>query len=158
MMCWLFKFFYRIVPFNFIKAIIINKHFAQCPNCGEVKISDEQIKDDLKKLENSVKQTDLWPGVERGIRIRKKVKKNRAGSFLWRYAAVAGLLLVLVFSFNLLNRKNNFIGEKVKINGKKSEEVVVKFIEIDGKEARGFFYNSDNRDRLIVWAQKNKED
>ena len=157
MRCSFFNLLYRLVPFNFLKVLIMNIHIVKCPLCGDLKNSDELLKNDLKKLEFSVKQTDLWPGIKRGLKDRIKVKENRGGIYLWRYAAAAGLLLVLAFSFNLLNKKNIFTGEKEEINGEKNEEVVVKFIEIDGKEARGFFFNSSNRDRLIVWVQKNKE-
>lgn len=156
MKCRLFNLIYRIVPFNFIKVIVINLHFSKCPFCGDLEISDEQIKTDLEKLKYSVEKFDLWPGIKKEIKSRNEVRKIRPGFLQWGYAAAAGLVLILAFSFNLLNVKGRFFDEKVKDEGS-GEKVVVKFIEIDGKEARGFFFNSGNRDRLIVWAQKNKE-
>jgi hypothetical protein len=168
MKCTLYKLLFRVLPVNAWKVHIMDTHFAMCPYCLEEVETDETAKQLLVSLREAQTLPTVWPSVYGEIEKEKektgevKVKPAKVLTInRWQWAAAVGmvsavLLLLIFFPF--------FIGEKSPDSSESKQkelitenQVVIKSVKIGSEAAKFYVFQSEDPDKLIVWAQKKSE-
>lgn len=168
MKCTLYKFLFRVLPVNAWKVFIMDTHFARCPYCREEVEADETTKQLLVSLQEAQTLPTVWPSVRSEIEMEKEKTgevKARPAKVLtinrWQWAAAVGmvtavLLLLIFFPFSPGEKSLDSSGFKQKELGT-ANQVVIKSVKIGSEAAKFYVFQSEDPDKLIVWAQKKSE-
>lgn len=81
-------------------------------------------------------------------------KPFKLNPFRWSFAlTLAGLFLIILISFTFFFFKEEYSGN----NSNGNKKITIKSVEIEGKEAKKYFFNSENKSRVVIWVQKYSE-
>ncbi len=74
--------------------------------------------------------------------------------FRWSFAlTLAGLFLIILISFTFFFLEEEYSKGKPKGN----RQIKINSVEIDGHEAKKYYFNSENKSRVVIWVQKYAE-
>ena len=95
------------------------------------------------------------------------VKSGKKARYYWfwpAFATAASLLIVVVLFFSFYfnkttNKQDNkkLIAQSLGKEKKQSRKVIIRSVRIENKPAKTFYFQSKNKDRIIVWTQKKEE-
>lgn len=165
MKCTLYKLLFRVLPVNAWKVFIMDTHFARCPYCREEVEADEIAKQLLVSLQEAQTLPTVWPSVRSEIEMEKektrevKVKTAKVLTInRWQWAAAVGMvtavLLLLIF-FPFSPGEKSLDSSEFKQNElDTANQVVIKSVKIGSEAAKFYVFQSEDPDKLIVWAQK----
>ena len=117
---------------------------------------DEQsISDEMRSVSNITRDIDISGNVMRSIKEMENHRRPfKLNPFRWSYAiTLAGLFLILMISFTFFFLEKEYNGNSAKNNKK----ILIRSVEIEGKEAKKYFFNSENENRVVIWVQKYSE-
>ncbi len=151
MRCLLFKILYTLAPLDFFKARIIGGHFTTCPRCAQRQIGEVSLRNALPTLPNDLDDFDVW------LRVRAAIVAGRNKGYGFtrlRLATIgAGVLMAVLILFMPFHkaRLDGPVQEHQML--KKSDQIIIKSVEVDDRPAKTFYFKSQDDDRLIVWVQ-----
>ncbi len=157
MKCKIIRFLYKIVLFNFKRSFFINHFYKGClENYDMNKNEEDKIKMFFKESIPS-DNIDIWKNIRYRI-LQKKVEKRRIPRTKLIFGFATALSIVIAVSFIFLQYSPIQSFKKREIYKKLNEsdkKVLITSLEIDGREAKGIYFFSREKGRVIVWVQKN---
>jgi len=124
---------------------------------GSEKMDEKEIaiSEEFKKISEISEKIDISSSVMKNIREMGDHKKPfRPSPFRWSFAmTLAGLFLIILISFTFFFFEEEYNGNSVNNN----KNIRIKSVEIEGQEAKKYFYNSENKSRVVIWVQKYSE-
>lgn len=122
---------------------------------NKLNMEEQSITDELSSVSNLTRNIDISGNVMKSIKEMEDHKKPlRINPFRWSYAiTLAGLFLVIIVSFTFFFLEKEYNRDSTNGNNK----IMIKSVEIEGKEAKKYFYNSENKNRVVIWVQKYSE-
>jgi len=165
MKCTLYKLLFRVLPVNAWKVFIMDTHFAGCPHCREEVETDETARQAPVSLQEAQALPAVWPSVRGEIEMEKeKTREVRPGKVLtinrWQWAAAVGMVtaVVLLLIFFPFSPGEKPLGSsEFKQNPDIDGQVVIKSVKIGSEAVKFYVFQSEDPDKLIVWAQKKSE-
>lgn len=117
--------------------------------------NERAIAEEFKHISEISKKIDISSSVMKNIREMEEHRKPfKLNPFRWSFAlTMAGLFLIVLISFTFFFFEKEYSGNSK--NGNKN--IRIKSVEIDGQEAKKYFYNSENKSRVVIWVQKYSE-
>ncbi|MDH5468541.1 MAG: hypothetical protein OEY25_14080 [Candidatus Aminicenantes bacterium] len=147
-MCRLYRLLYTLFPVKRFRSLLIEKHFSVCSNCQKETEIESQLRDMLADPDWIAKEVSMWP------QIREKLYSQRKKSFKaektletfffkkWKWAAV-GLILVVATGLILMVQINyQRKSPEAEVFVKETPRVLIKHVEIEGKKARAYIYQT----------------
>ncbi len=123
---------------------------------NELSSEEKFITDEMRAASDISTDIDLSGEIMKNIRAMEKVgdKPSVQNPFRWSFAITfAGLFFIIMISFTFI-----FFNKEFKSNPKENNNrILINSVEIEGREAKKFFYNSGNKNRVVIWAQKYSE-
>ncbi len=121
----------------------------------KLNMEDQSITDEMRSVSNLTRDIDISGNVMKSIKDMEDHKKPyRINPFRWSYAiTLAGLFLIIIISFSFFFLEKEYNGNSANGNNK----IMIRSVEIEGKEAKKYFYNSGNKNRVVIWVQKYSE-
>ncbi|MCK4889531.1 MAG: hypothetical protein KAS21_10855 [Candidatus Aminicenantes bacterium] len=115
----------------------------------------KSIADEMRSVSNLTRDIDISGNVMKSIKDMEDHKKPyKINPFRWSYAiTLAGLFLIIIISFSFFLLEKEYNGNSTNGNNR----IMIKSVEIEGKEAKKYFYNSGNKNRVVIWVQKYSE-
>ena len=124
---------------------------------GSEKMGDKEIAiaEEFKRVSEISEKIDISSSVMKNIREMGDHKKPfKLNPFRWSFAmTLVGLFLIILISFTFFFFQEEYSGNSV--NG--NNAIKINSVEIDGREAKKYFYNSENKSRVVIWVQKYSE-
>ncbi len=156
MKCMIIKFFYRLVFFNFKRSFFLNHFYSDCLEKYDLgSVQEDEVKR-LLKIEDAPVDNEIWMGVRKKILIQNEnLKKIKRKKLKWMIPVTVSIIFVAMVLFIKYSPKTKV--QKINFalstdNGK--EKIEIKTLEIEGKKAKGYYFFSEDRKRLMVWVQK----
>ena len=117
---------------------------------------DEKIiKKEMKAVSEIAAGMDISAGVMKRIGGQEeRLPEKRPARFRWGMAVtLAGLFLLMIVSYSI------FFLEKGPgaFSAEGEKKVRIRSVQIGGKEAKTYFFDSGDKDRVVVWVQKYQE-
>jgi len=113
------------------------------------------IVEEFRKVKEVSEKIDVSASVMHTIReLEKPGKAFKPSPFRWSFAmTLAGLFLIILISFTF------FWFQKEYGNGTPGgvKHIKINSVEIDGKAAKQYHFNSENENRVVIWVQKYSE-
>jgi len=161
--CKLYKFLFRVLPIHAWQVFIMDKHLSVCPHCREGVTADDQVRELLVSPEKAKTLPGLWPYVHTHMeetgdsQSREPGQKRKWGPAIlpgwqWKAAAVGLLLLLVIVFFPFSFEKKQSGSESHQAGIEAEDRVVVKSVKIGSKDAKFYFFESKDPDKVIVWA------
>ena len=121
----------------------------------KLNMEDQSITDEMRSVSNLTRDIDISGKVMKSIKDMEDHKKPyKINPFRWSYAiTLAGLFLIIIISFSFFLLEKEYNGNSTNGNNR----IMIKSVEIEGKEAKKYFYNSGNKNRVVIWVQKYSE-
>ena len=121
----------------------------------KLNMEEQFITDEMRSVSNLTRDIDISGNVMKSIKDMEDHKKPyKINPFRWSYAiTLAGLFLIVIISFSFFFLEKEYSGNSTNGNNK----IMIKSVEIEGKEAKKYFYNSGNKNRVVIWVQKYSE-
>ena len=121
----------------------------------KLNMEDQSITDEMRSVSNLTRDIDISGKVMKSIKDMEDHKKPyKINPFRWSFAiTLAGLFLIVIISFSFFFLEKEYSGNSTNGNNK----IMIKSVEIEGKEAKKYFYNSGNKNRVVIWVQKYSE-
>ena len=121
----------------------------------KLNMEEQSITDEMRSVSNLTRDIDISGKVMKSIKDMEDHKKPyKINPFRWSYAiTLAGLFLIIIVSFSFFFLEKEYSGNSTNGNNK----IMIKSVEIEGKEAKKYFYNSGNKNRVVIWVQKYSE-
>lgn len=116
---------------------------------------ERSISNEMRSVSKKTRDIDISGNVMKSIREMEDHKKSfKINPFRWSYAiTLAGLFLILMISFTFFFLEKEYNGN----SGKNNKKILIRSVEIEGREAKKYFYNSENKNRVVIWVQKYSE-
>lgn len=117
--------------------------------------SERAIAEEFKRVSEISEKIDISTSVMKNIREMEDHRKPlKINPFRWSFAlTLAGLFLIVLISFTFFFFEREYSGNPV--NGEKN--IRIKSVEIEGREAKKYYYNSEDKNRVVIWVQKYSE-
>ncbi len=121
----------------------------------KLNMEEQSIADEMRSVSNLTRDIDISGNVMKSIKDMEDHKKPyKINPFRWSFAiTLAGLFLIIIVSFSFFFLEKEYNGNSINGNNK----IMINSVEIDGKEAKKYFYNSGNKNRVVIWVQKYSE-
>lgn len=156
LICKVYSILYKWVPVGALRASIIRRHFTTCPHCREDALDEQVAQDILGKNREEEPAPDLWPQIRRQIvSLRERGAFPRLPRWGLVTASMALAVLLLVVVLPLFKGPLPIADDKT-ADSDFEDLIVVKSVQVDNRPAKTYFFQTQ-KDRLIVWAQKNNE-
>ena len=160
MKCQIYKFLYKMVPVVRWRVRLMDRHFSRCPHCMEALAAVNQI-DSIGITPGTVDPgVDLWPGVENRLAVEESTQtpapkriKPRRRTWGWALAGAAALVLALLIPPALQQDPAN-TGKQNKITAQ-DKKIIINSVTVENRPAKTFYFQPENKDRLIIWVKKN---
>jgi len=163
--CKLYKFLFRLLPIHAWQVFLMDKHLSVCSHCRQEAAADDQVRELLISPEKAKTLPAIWPYVHQHMEDREDIqskepapKKKWGPAILpgwqWKAAAVGlVLLLAIVFSPYFFEKKQSTPGPyQAEIEAE--DRVVVKSVKTGSEEAKFYFFESKDPNKVIVWAER----
>lgn len=160
MKCRFYHILYRLLPFNVIRSLLISKHLSTCPACSTDWADVSELKPLLVAPEDIEPDPDLWPRLRHDIRSpQAKMPESPISPFPWaatlRWGLAGAIVLLLVGIPGYLYFHQPEIQSGIVSVGEPGEnKIVVKFLEIEGRPADCYYFQSKDKNKLILWAER----
>jgi hypothetical protein len=148
--CRMFNFLFSILPLKIWQDFLLRKHIQNCPACQENLAGLEETKS-LLIQEGEVEGLEgLWPKVK--VQLTKEKGKERLSRLpRWKWAFGATFLLIAIFL--------SIWFYQLVPPGKAPEQDItsplqIKYIRIYDEPARTYFFQPQDSNMIIVWAEK----
>ncbi len=160
-MCKLISFLYDLIPIRGFRAFLIKKHLIKCAICQNELSIEPLYEEKFKAPEWIESEQSLWPHIREKLstqRIPSSPSLQNKKRFLiprWQWALAGFILLVLVGIYLLIKqdfRQNALKGEFIATST--TPRIVIMHAEIEGKKAKPFVYQT--QERFFVWFEKSK--
>ena len=117
--------------------------------------NEASLREEFRRLNEIAAKIDVRSRVMKCIHDMENDRKQvRPSPFRWSFAlTLAGLFLVILISFGIFFLEDEYGNGKSKGN----KEIKINSVEINGKEAKQYYFNSGNEDRVVLWVQKYSE-
>ena len=117
--------------------------------------NERAIAEEFKRVSEISEKIDISTTVMNNIREMEEHRKPfKINPFRWSFAlTLAGLFLIILISFTFFFFEKEYSGNSGNIN----KNIRIMSVEIEGKEAKKYFYNSENKSRVVIWVQKYSE-
>ena len=150
MRCGIYKFIYNMVPVAWIRGLIISRHLDQCPTCSAEHSIDGPIGYSAKQVQLA---EDMFQRIQRGIR-QKQSPSALSVSRKWRplYISVPASALVLLLLYLWLAPAQTVPPARDMLVVR-NREIVIHSINVNENPAQTVYFQSGQKDRVIVWAQ-----
>lgn len=153
MTCKILKIIYKLLPFPFLRALIIDKHFSRCKNCSE-----ELELDEIKIETGFLEKIDLWESLKERILLSEKSCRRAIRKIQFAFAIsliIVSLGLCFITYINTINIKKSveFRWEEKK----EGRYAIVENAYIRGKRAKVYIFKTKEPDISIVWLEPEKE-
>jgi hypothetical protein len=159
MKCQVYKFLYKMVPIVRWRVLLMDRHFSRCPLCIEALAAANQIDSIGITPETVDPGVDLWPGVENRLAVEERVEtpapkriKPRPRTWGWALAGAAVLTLALLIP-PALQQDPASTGEQNKIAAQ-DKKIIINSVTVENRPAKTFYFQPENKDRLIIWVKK----
>lgn len=156
MKCMIIRFFYRLLFFNFKRSFFLKHFYSNCLEKYDLGSAQEDQVKRLLKIEDAPVDNEIWRGVRKKILNKnesfKKIKRKRLKWMIPVTVSIIFVALVLFIKYSP-KTKNQNIDLDLSTNSWK-EKIEIKTLEIEGKKAKGYYFFSEDRKRLMVWVQK----
>jgi hypothetical protein len=163
--CNLYKFLFRVLPIHAWQVFIMDKHLSVCPHCREEAAADDAVRELLVSTEKAKTLPGIWPYVHKHMedtgdsQTRELAPKHKWGPAIlpgwqWKAAAVGLLLLLVIVFFPFSFEKKQSPSEINQAGIEAEDRVVVKSVKIGSKEAKFYFFESKDPNKVIVWAER----
>lgn len=148
--CRMVNFLFSIFPLKIWQDFLLQKHIQDCPACQENLASLEETKSLLVQEGEAEGRESIWPKVK--VQLTKEKRKEKLFRLpRWGWAVGAACLLIAIF-----------LGVwfyQLAPPGKTPEEGItsplqIKYIRIYDQPARTFFFQPQDSNMIIVWAEK----
>jgi len=163
--CKLYKFLFRVLPIRGWQVFLMDKHLAICPYCREEAAADDQVRALLVSPGKAKTLPGIWPYVHKHMedtgdsQSRELAPKHKWGPAIlpgwqWKAAAVGLLLLLVIVFFPFSFEKKPSKSGSLQAETETEDRVVVKSVKVGSKEAKFYFFESKDPDKVIVWAER----
>jgi hypothetical protein len=148
-MCKFIAFLYDSIPIRSVRAFLIKRHFAKCPNCKKESAIGDLLQEKLQVPEWIKAEQSLWPQIKEKVLSPQPLPsahRQKALRFIaprWQWA-LAGLALLLVVGINLLIERD-FHPQHLQepfIVSTTAPRIIIIHAEIKGKQAKPCLSNS----------------
>jgi hypothetical protein len=133
-----------------VRARLIDRHLATCPHCSRQLLDDAKLGQTFDSAAPSHHHGDLWFKVRAGIVGTSRARRISGFRLATISMAAAMVLAVLFVPFHKSPVANNVAVEQ---ETKKSDQIIIKSVELNDRPAKTFYFKSQDNDRLIVWVQ-----
>ena len=117
--------------------------------------NERAIAEEFKRVSEISEKIDISTTVMKNIREMEEHRKPfKINPFRWSFAlTLAGLFLIILVTFTFFFFEKEYSGN----SGNGNKNIRIRSVEIEGKEAKKYFYNSENKSRVVIWVQKYSE-
>lgn len=150
MKCKILNIIYNLIPFSYLRALIIDKHFSRCKNCSE-----ELEFDEIKIKDEFFKNFDLWETLKGKILLAEKSRE-----IVLRKLQLAFATSLLIVSLGLCFISYFNTKKSLELSGKEKKEVSYAIVEnayIRGQKAKVYIFKPKVPGISIIWLEPERE-
>ena len=122
---------------------------------------DEKIKKMVQSVKLNVPEDQFMDKLKQ-LKLDKSVQKIKSRRF-WPVIATAASLVMVVFLFvffylikSPINQKRSWDSIQFStFNKSHNSKIVIRSIHVNKQPAKTFYFQSKNKDKVIIWVQKN---
>ncbi len=149
--CKIVHLLFKILPIKIYQDLLIRHHIQNCSSCQKELASVAETKPFLIQEGELDVPESLWPAIKARIS-QEKIKRRVLLPLRWRWAAVAGLAVIITLGVWLL-----FVISPIKKPVEESlvERFQIKYIKVQDTPAKVYLYTLQEPKMVFIWAEKN---
>jgi hypothetical protein len=152
---WIYVFINKCIPFTFLQAWMIEKHFALCPICKE-EYADDGLRGPIGFTAQGgrLPETDFRE-IEARIDERLIIPRHRIRPVRRRrLQMVAGTLVLIVLVPLFLFVKERLLKGDVYGEEFRYRDIIIRNVSVEKKPANVIYFQPEQPDQVIVWINK----